>query len=91
MNKPTRAIFPGVSLKNVCVITCYSGLKVPVQVKYRGRRPQTIIHSLSLERGCMKIWCTLNRNPANRWCESCALWSSFPVAYVSKIFLGKLL
>jgi hypothetical protein len=39
----------------------------------------------------MKIWCSLNRNPANRWCESCALWSSFPVAYVSKIFLGKLL
>jgi hypothetical protein len=29
----------------------------------------------------MKIWCSLNRNPANRWCESWALWSSFPVAY----------
>jgi hypothetical protein len=39
----------------------------------------------------MKIWCSLNRNPANRCCESCALWSSFPVADVSKIFLGKLL
>jgi len=39
----------------------------------------------------MKIWCRLNGNSANRWRESCALWSSFPVAYVSKIFLGKLL
>jgi hypothetical protein len=39
----------------------------------------------------MKIWCSLGRNPANKWSESCALWSSFPVAYVSKIFLGKLL
>ena len=39
----------------------------------------------------MKIWCSLNRNPANKCRESCALWSSFPVAYVSKIFLGKLL
>ena len=38
----------------------------------------------------MKIWCTLNRNPANEWRESWALWSSFPVADVSKIFLGKL-
>ena len=39
----------------------------------------------------MKIWRTLNRNPTNRCRESCALWSSFPVAYVSTIFLGKLL
>ncbi len=39
----------------------------------------------------MKIWCTLNRNPANRCRESWALWSSFPVAYVSKIFFGNLL
>jgi hypothetical protein len=39
----------------------------------------------------MKIWCTLNRNPANKWSESCALWSSFPVADVSKLFLEKLL
>ena len=39
----------------------------------------------------MKIWCSLNRNPANKCRESWALWSSFPVAYVSKIFLGKLL
>jgi len=39
----------------------------------------------------MKIWCTLKRNPAHRCCESCALWSSFPVAYVSKMFMGKLL
>jgi hypothetical protein len=39
----------------------------------------------------MKIWCSLTRNPANKWSESCPLWSSFPVAYVSKIFLGKLL
>jgi hypothetical protein len=39
----------------------------------------------------MKIWCSLSRNPANKWSESCALWSSFPVARVSKIFLGKLL
>ena len=38
----------------------------------------------------MKIWSSLNRNPANRCRESCALWSSFPVAYVFKIFLGKL-
>jgi hypothetical protein len=38
----------------------------------------------------MKIWCFLNSNPANRWRESCALWSSFPVAYFTKIFLGKL-
>jgi hypothetical protein len=37
----------------------------------------------------MKIWCSLNRNPANKWSESCALWSSFPVAYVSKIFFGE--
>ena len=29
----------------------------------------------------MKIWCSLNGNPANRCRESCALWSSFPVAY----------
>jgi hypothetical protein len=39
----------------------------------------------------MKIWRSLSRNPANRRRESWALWSSFPVAYVSKIFLGKLL
>jgi hypothetical protein len=39
----------------------------------------------------MKIWCFLNRNSANKWRESCALWSSFPVAYVTRIFLGKLL
>ena len=39
----------------------------------------------------MKIWCSLNRNPANKRRESCALWSSFPVACVSKVFLGKLL
>jgi hypothetical protein len=39
----------------------------------------------------MRIWCILNRNPADRWCESCALWSSFPVADVSNVFLGKLL
>ena len=39
----------------------------------------------------MKIWCSPNRNPANRWCESWALWSSFPVADISKLFLGKLL
>ena len=39
----------------------------------------------------MKIWCSLNRNPANRCCESWALWSSFPVAGVSKILLGKFL
>jgi hypothetical protein len=39
----------------------------------------------------MKIWCSLTRNPANKWSESCPLWSSFPVAHVSKIFLGKLL
>ena len=39
----------------------------------------------------MKIWRSLNRNPAKRWCESWALWSSFPVAYVEEIFLGKLL
>ena len=37
----------------------------------------------------MKIWRTLSRNPANKWCESCALWSGFPVAYVSKIFFGE--
>jgi hypothetical protein len=39
----------------------------------------------------MKIWRSLSRNSVNRWSESCALWSSFPVAYVSEIFLGKLL
>ena len=39
----------------------------------------------------MKIWCLLSRNPANRCRESCALWSSFPVADVSKMLLGKLL
>jgi hypothetical protein len=39
----------------------------------------------------MKIWCILNKNPANKCRESCALWSSFPLAYVSKIFMGKLL
>ena len=39
----------------------------------------------------MKIWRSLGRNPANKCCESCALWSSFPVAGVSRIFLGKLL
>jgi hypothetical protein len=39
----------------------------------------------------MKIWCSLNSNPANKWCESWALWSSSPVAYFYKIFLGKLL
>ena len=39
----------------------------------------------------MKIWCTLSRNSANKWSESCALWSSFPFADVFKIFLGKLL
>jgi hypothetical protein len=38
----------------------------------------------------MKIWSTLNGNPANKCRESCALWSSFPVANVSEIFLGKL-
>ena len=27
----------------------------------------------------------------NRWSESCALWSSFPAADVTEIFLGKLL
>jgi hypothetical protein len=39
----------------------------------------------------MKIWCILNRNSANRCRESCALWSSFPVAWVIQTFLGKLL
>jgi len=39
----------------------------------------------------MKMWCTLNRNPADRCPESCALLSSFPVAHVSKIFLWTLL
>jgi hypothetical protein len=24
----------------------------------------------------------------HRWCESCVLWSIFPLAYVSKIFSG---
>ena len=38
----------------------------------------------------MKIWRSLKRNPANGCRESWALWSSFPVAYVPKIFLGKL-
>ena len=33
----------------------------------------------------------LDPDPANKWSESCALWSSFPVAWVAKIFLGKLL
>jgi hypothetical protein len=39
----------------------------------------------------MKIWGALIRNPANKCRESCALWSSFPVACVSKMLLGKLL
>jgi hypothetical protein len=38
----------------------------------------------------MKMWRSLYREPANRCRESCLLWSSFPVADVSKIFLEKL-
>ena len=38
----------------------------------------------------MKMWRSLYRKPANRCRESCLLWSSFPVADVSKIFLEKL-
>ena len=52
---------------------------------------QPVFTNLSLDRTCMKIWCSLNRNPADRCRESCALWSSFPLADVSKIFLGILL
>jgi hypothetical protein len=52
---------------------------------------QPLFTDLSLERVCMKMWCSLNRNPANGWRESCALWSSLPVACDTKIFLGKLL
>ena len=52
---------------------------------------QPLFTDLSLERVCMKMWCSLNRNPANGWRESCALWSSLPVAWVREILLGKLL
>jgi hypothetical protein len=52
---------------------------------------QSISAHLCFDRACMKVWHSLNRNPANRWSESCPLWSSFPVAYVTIIFLRKLL
>jgi hypothetical protein len=52
---------------------------------------QTIFPNLSSKRAWMKMWCFLNRDSANKWRESCALWRSFPVAYVTRIFLGKLL
>ena len=47
---------------------------------------QPVLTNLSLEMVCMKIWCSLNRDSANRWRESCALWSSLPVVYVIKRF-----
>jgi hypothetical protein len=50
---------------------------------------QPIFTHLTFARACMKIWCSQNRNPANRWSESCPLWSGFPVAPVTKIFLEK--
>ena len=52
---------------------------------------QPIFTHLPLARACMEIWCYLKEYSANQWRESCALWSSFPVAQVTIIFLGKLL
>jgi hypothetical protein len=50
---------------------------------------QPLFTDLSFERACMKMWCSLNRNPTNRWRESCALWSSLPVAETTIILLGE--
>ena len=52
---------------------------------------QPIFTDLSFAKVCMKIWCSLNRDSANKWRELCALWSSFPVADVTETLLGKLL
>jgi hypothetical protein len=52
---------------------------------------QPIFTQLSFAKACMKIWCSLNRDSANKWRELCALWISFPVAHVTETFLGTLL
>jgi hypothetical protein len=52
---------------------------------------QPVFTHLRFERACMKMWCFLKSYSANRCRESCALWSSFPVAHVTETFLGKLL
>jgi hypothetical protein len=50
---------------------------------------QPFFTNLSLERTCMKMWCSINRKSANRCRELCALWSSLPVADTTITLLGE--
>ena len=77
-----------------------SGTDLPQSLRTDSKRPkgkaakqraseQPVFTHLSFVRACMKMWRYLYRNTANKWCESCALWSSLPVASITRIFLGK--
>jgi hypothetical protein len=50
---------------------------------------QPVFTNLNFERVCMKMWCFLDRDPANKCREYDRCGVAFPWPMVSKIFLGK--
>jgi len=49
---------------------------------------QPVFTNLSLERGCMKMWCFLNRDSPNKWLKYDRCGVAFPWPMSQKYFWG---